>query len=128
MYQYLATVNDNWSLILQDNVPRRVPSRICSPSFVDHPGRTINDNEHLWLNNLKRDETELFLSGQRIGSFVIREAESQIDQNHIYSLSIKSKSTPTHNIMHYPILRKQKRKGSELIIIKLLRGLNRLTL
>ena len=108
-YQFLASVNENWDLILQDNVPKRIPTQICSSRYIDKDGRSINDDEYLWLNNLTRDETELFLSSQRIGSFVIRKAESKIDQNHIYSLSIKSKSTLARNIMHYPILRKQKR-------------------
>ena len=40
---------------------------------------------------------------------MVREAESQIDDNHKYSLSIKSKSNASHNIMHYPIIRRQKR-------------------
>ena len=115
-FPYLAKVNDDWNLILQDNVPKRVPSSICSSVFVDLapsivlPRSTVNVDENLWLNNLTRDETELFLSGQEIGSFLIREAESKIDGNHKYSLSVKSKSTnATNDIKHYPILQKHKR-------------------
>ena len=73
IFQYLARVNDEWSLILQDNVPKRVPSRICSSVFVDLapsivlPRTIINEDEYLWITNMTRDETELFLSGQKIG-------------------------------------------------------------
>ena len=121
----MAKVNDDWYLILQDNIPKRVPSRICSSIFVDLapsivtdlPRSIVNEDEYLWINNLTRDETELFLSDQKIGSFVIREAESQIDDNHKYSLSIKSKSNATHNIMHYPILLRQKRNDFIVFIL-----------
>ena len=122
----MAKVNDDWYLILQDNVPKRVPSRICSSVFVDLgspsivtdlPRSTVNEDEYLWLTNLTRDETELFLSGQPKGSFVIRESESQIDDNHKYSLSIKSKSNATHDTMHYPILLRQKRNDFIVIIL-----------
>lgn len=120
----MAKVNDDWYLILQDNTPKRVPSRICSSIFVDLtpsivtdlPRSIVNEDEYLWINNLTRDETELFLSDQKIGSFVIREAESQIDDNHKYSLSIKSKSNATHNIMHYPILLRQKRNDFIIVV------------
>ena len=122
----MAKVNDDWYLILQDSVPKRVPSRICSSVFVDLgspsivtdlPRSTVNEDEYLWLTNLTRDETELFLSGQPKGSFVIRESESQIDDNHKYSLSIKSKSNATHDTMHYPILLRQKRNDFIVFIL-----------
>ena len=115
----MAKVNDDWYLILQDNVPKRVPSRICSSVVTDLPRSTVNEDEYLWLTNLTRDETELFLSGQPKGSFVIRESESQIDDNHKYSLSIKSKSNATHDIMHYPILLRQKRNDFIIFILDL---------
>ena len=115
----MAKVNDDWYLILQDNVPKRVPSRICSSVVTDLPRSTVNEDEYLWLTNLTRDETELFLSGQPKGSFVIRESESQIDDNHKYSLSIKSKSNATHDTMHYPILLRQKRNDFIIFILDL---------